>query len=218
MLLYFWAVDMSSFLEFIFGKKKFVLEETEPMKKYLITGLGNIGEQYAGTRHNVGFQVLNRLAEKKEFSFEPARLGDIGSFKIKGRSVLCLKPSTFMNRSGKAIRYWLEKEKIPLENLLVVTDDINLPFGTLRLKTKGSDGGHNGLKDIQDVLGTTQYHRFRFGVGSEFNKGGQVNYVLSPWSEEENEALKERLDRSTALVESFVLAGAKLTMNQFNAT
>ena len=123
-----------------------------------------------------------------------------------------------MNRSGKAIRYWLEKEKIPLENLLVVTDDINLPFGTLRLKTKGSDGGHNGLRDIQAVLGTTQYHRFRFGVGSEFSKGGQVNYVLSPWTEEENEALKERLDRSTELLESFVLAGAKHTMNQFNAT
>ena len=209
---------MGSLFEFIFGKKKFVLEETEPMKKYLITGLGNIGEQYAGTRHNVGFQVLERLAEKKEFSFEPARLGDIGTFKIKGRSVLCLKPSTFMNRSGRAIRYWLEKEKIPLENLLVVTDDINLPFGTLRLKTKGSDGGHNGLKDIQAVLGTTQYHRFRFGVGSEFLKGGQVNYVLSPWTDEEYDALKERLDRSADLVESFVLAGAKHTMNQFNAT
>ena len=209
---------MGSLFEFIFGKKKFVLEETEPMKKYLITGLGNIGEQYAGTRHNVGFQILDRLAEKKEFSFEPARLGDIGTFKIKGRSVLCLKPSTFMNRSGKAIRYWLEKEKIPLENLLVVTDDINLPFGTLRLKTKGSDGGHNGLRDIQAVLGTTQYHRFRFGVGSEFHKGGQVNYVLSPWTDEEIDALKERLDRSSDLVESFVLAGAKHTMNQFNAT
>ena len=114
MLLYFWAVVMRSVFEFIFGKKKFVLEETEPMKKYLITGLGNIGEQYAGTRHNIGFQVLNTLTAKKEVSFEPARLGDIATFKIKGRSVLCLKPSTFMNRSGKAIRYWLEKEKIPL--------------------------------------------------------------------------------------------------------
>lgn len=188
------------------------------MKKYLITGLGNIGPDYAGTRHNVGFQILDALAQKQEFQFEPARLGDTATFKIKGRSVLCLKPSTFMNRSGRAVRYWLEKEKIPLENLLIVTDDINIPFGTLRLKAKGSDGGHNGLKDIQQELGTTNYHRFRFGVGSEFHKGGQVNYVLSPWTEEENAAMKERLDRSAELVLSFVLAGAKITMNQFNAT
>ncbi len=188
------------------------------MKKYLIVGLGNIGEEYAGTRHNIGFQILDKLSEKMEFDFEPARLGSIGTFKLKGRSVLCLKPSTYMNRSGKAIRYWLEKEKIPLENLLVVTDDINLPFGTLRLKTKGSDGGHNGLKDIQQMLETTQYCRFRFGVGSEFSKGNQVNYVLSPWTEEEMSAMKERLERSTELIKSFVLAGAKITMNQFNGT
>ncbi len=209
---------MRSLLNFLFGKKPSVLGEADPMKKFLITGLGNIGPDYDNTRHNIGFQILDKLAEKKEFTFEPARLGDIGSFKIKGRSVLCLKPSTFMNRSGKAIRYWLEKEKIPLENLLVITDDINLPFGTIRLKTKGSDGGHNGLKDIQQVLGTTQYHRFRFGVGSEFSKGAQVNYVLSPWTEEESEALKERLDRAADLIPSFVLAGAKETMNQFNGT
>ncbi|MGI9547989.1 MAG: aminoacyl-tRNA hydrolase [Flavobacteriaceae bacterium] len=188
------------------------------MKKYLVAGLGNIGDEYAGTRHNVGFQILNALAQKKEFNFEPARLGDVGTFKIKGRSVLCLKPSTYMNRSGKAIRYWMEKEKISLENLLVITDDINLPFGNLRLKSKGSDGGHNGLKDIQEILGTNQFHRFRFGVGSDFNKGGQVNYVLSPWLNEENEALDERLGHSAALVLSFVLAGPKQTMNEFNGT
>ncbi|MGB5237434.1 MAG: aminoacyl-tRNA hydrolase [Flavobacteriaceae bacterium] len=188
------------------------------MKKYLVVGLGNIGQEYSGTRHNVGFQVLNALAQKQEFSFEPARLGDIGKFKIKGRSVLCLKPSTYMNRSGKAVRYWLEKEKVPIENLLIITDDLNLPFGTLRLKIKGSDGGHNGLKDIQQQLGTQQFGRFRFGVGSEFGKGGQVNYVLSPWLEEENKVLGERLERAAELVTSFILAGAKLTMNQFNAT
>ena len=188
------------------------------MKKFLIAGLGNIGPEYAGTRHNVGFQVLNTLAAQKEIDFEPARLGDIASFKIKGRSVLCLKPSTYMNRSGKAIRYWLEKEKIPLENLLVITDDINIPFGTLRMKTKGSDGGHNGLKDVQQVLETTQYPRFRFGVGSEFSKGNQVNFVLSPWNEEEEKAMEERLKRSAEVVQSFVLAGPKITMNQFNGT
>lgn len=216
--MYFWSVSMRALIKFIFGKKPSILGETDTMKKYLVAGLGNIGEQYAGTRHNVGFQILNTLAAQKDFGFEPARLGDIGTFKIKGRSVLCLKPSTFMNRSGKAVRYWLEKEKIPLENLLVVTDDINLSFGNLRLKAKGSDGGHNGLKDIQETLGTTQYHRFRFGVGSDFAKGGQVNYVLSPWLEEEIASLDERLKRSSELVVSFVLAGAKQTMNQFNGT
>ena len=209
---------MRSVINFLFGKKPSILGETEPMKKFLIAGLGNIGQEYSGTRHNVGFQVVNTLAALKEVDFEPARLGDIASFKIKGRSVLCLKPSTYMNRSGKAIRYWLEKEKIPLENLLVITDDINLPFGTLRLKTKGSDGGHNGLKDIQQVLNTTQYHRFRFGVGSEFSKGSQVNYVLSPWTEEEAKLLEERMQRSSELAISFILAGAKQTMNEFNGT
>lgn len=188
------------------------------MKKFLIAGLGNIGDEYAGTRHNIGFQVLDALAEEEAFTFEAGRLGAVATFRIKGRSLLCLKPSTYMNRSGKAIRYWLEKEKIQPENLLVVTDDLNLPFGTLRLKTKGSDGGHNGLKDIQEVLGTTQYARFRFGIGSEYSRGQQVDYVLGKWSETEREQLPERLERSTALIRSFVLAGAARTMNTFNGT
>lgn len=209
---------MRSFIKFLFGKKYSQLGESEAMKKYLVAGLGNIGEEYAGTRHNVGFQILNMLAEEKEFRFSPARLGDIGTFKIKGRSVLCLKPSTYMNRSGKAIRYWLDMEKIPLENLLIIADDINLPFGTIRLKTKGSDGGHNGLRDIQEVLQTTNYHRFRFGVGSEFTRGNQVNYVLGKWNEEEMDAMGERLKRSVELVYSFVLSGARQTMNEFNGT
>ncbi|MEN8798526.1 MAG: aminoacyl-tRNA hydrolase [Flavobacteriaceae bacterium] len=218
MLLYFRAVDMRTLIQFLFGKKSTFLEEPDPMKKYLVVGLGNIGQEYIGTRHNVGFQVLDTLAQKQGFSFEPGRLGDIGIFKIKGRSVFCLKPSTYMNRSGKAVKYWLEKEKIPLENLLVITDDINLPFGSLRLKTKGSDGGHNGLKDIQQQLETQQYSRLRFGVGSEFGKGGQVNYVLSPWLEEENKVLGGRLERGAEFVGSFILAGAKITMNQYNGT
>ena len=188
------------------------------MKKYLIAGLGNIGPEYAETRHNIGFKVLDRLAEAEGFALEPARLGAVGSFRIKGRSVLCLQPATYMNRSGRAVRYWMEQEKIPLENLLVVTDDLNLPFGTLRLKTKGSDGGHNGLKDIQLELGSTSYARFRFGIGSEFGKGQQVNYVLGGWDAAETEALPERLVRSTELIRSFVLSGAGLTMNQFNGT
>ncbi len=209
---------MFRLFHFLFGQKKNILEETEPMKKFLVVGLGNIGSEYQGSRHNIGFQILDKLAEKQQFTFETEKLGDIGVYKIKGRSVLCLKPSTYMNRSGKALRYWMDKEKISLENVLVITDDINIPFGTLRLKTKGSDGGHNGLKDIQTILQTTQYPRFRFGVGSDFSKGRQVDYVLGKWTEEEKEGLKERLDKAVDLVNSFVLAGVKLTMNQFNGT
>jgi len=209
---------MFKFLRSIFVSKTTLLEETDPMKKFLIVGLGNIGSEYAETRHNVGFKVLDALSKKEEFSFETAKLGDLGSFKVKGRSVLCLKPSTYMNLSGKALKYWMDKEKIPLENILVITDDINLKFGVFRLKTKGSAGGHNGLKDIQNVLQTATYNRFRFGVGAEFSKGRQVDYVLGEWNEEEKEQLKERLDKSCDLVRSFVLAGVKNTMNQFNGT
>ena len=188
------------------------------MKKYLIAGLGNIGADYAGTRHNIGFQILDALAATAGFSFETQRHGQVGILRLKGRTLCCLKPSTYMNRSGKAVRYWLDKEKIPLEHLLVVTDDLNLPFGTLRLKTRGSDGGHNGLKDIQQVLGSTQYARFRFGIGSDYAKGRQVDYVLGTWNEEEQQQLPERLERSAELIQSFVLAGASRTMNTFNGT
>jgi PTH1 family peptidyl-tRNA hydrolase len=188
------------------------------MKKFLIVGLGNIGDEYAETRHNVGFKALDAISASAEFNFETAKLGDVGQFKIKGRNVICLKPSTYMNRSGKALKFWMEKEKIALENVLVITDDINLPFGTLRLKTKGSDGGHNGLKDIQDSLGTINYNRLRFGVGSEFGKGRQVDYVLGEWNEEERAHLKERLQKTEALIRSFVLSGVAITMNQFNGT
>ena len=219
MLLYFYEnakVIMCQFLKFLFGNDKKLLEESDHMKKFLIVGLGNIGSEYTETRHNVGFKILDQLANEKEFSFETVKLGDVGTFKIKGRSVLCLKPSTYMNRSGKALKYWMEKEKIPLENLLVVADDINLDFGTIRLKTKGSDGGHNGLKDIQLFLNATTYNRFRFGVGAEFGKGRQVDYVLGKWNEEEKKALPERLEKSTQLISSFILSGVKITMNQFN--
>ena len=210
---------MLQFLKSLFSKKgKPILEETDCMKKFLVIGLGNIGEQYANTRHNIGFTILDQLAEEEDLSFEDARLGAIAKFKYKGRSILCLKPSTYMNLSGKAVKYWMDQEKIPLENILVITDDINLTFGTLRLKAKGSDGGHNGLKDIQNTLQTTNYHRFRFGVGSEFSKGRQVDHVLGTWTAEEGKTLGERLKRSTQLIRSFVFAGAKNTMNQFNGT
>ncbi|MFS4493153.1 aminoacyl-tRNA hydrolase [Maribacter sp. 2308TA10-17] len=209
---------MFSFLKFIFGRKSTFLDETNPMKKFLIVGLGNIGSEYVETRHNIGFKVLDALSKKEEFTFETAKLGDIGLFKVKGRSVLCLKPSTYMNLSGKALKYWMEKEKVPLENILIITDDINLKFGVIRLKTKGSDGGHNGLKDIQNVLQSSTYNRFRFGIGAEFSKGRQVDYVLGKWNEEEKEQLPARLVKSCELVSSFVLSGVKNTMNQFNGT
>ena len=168
------------------GSTRPLLEEEDIMKKFLIVGLGNIGTEYDETRHNIGFKVLDYLALQEDFSFESGKLGAVGTFKHKGKSILCLKPSTYMNLSGKAVKYWMEKEKIPVENVLIVTDDINLPFGTIRLKVKGSDGGHNGLKSIQNLLQTSQYPRFRFGVGSNFGKGRQIEYVLGKWNEEEN--------------------------------
>lgn len=186
------------------------------MKKFLIAGLGNIGPKYHNTRHNIGFKVLDHLAQKEDLTFEPQKLGDIATYKFKGRTFILLKPSTFMNLSGKALNYWLQKEKIPLEHLLVITDDLNLPFGTIRVKTKGSDGGHNGLKDIQAQLGTTSYNRFRFGISDEFSKGRQVDYVLGEWDEEEEKQLPERLDMAIEVIRSFGTAGINNTMNTFN--
>jgi len=186
------------------------------MKKFLIVGLGNIGPKYENTRHNIGFKILDELAREKEVTFETQKLGDVASFKFKGRTFVLLKPSTYMNLSGKAVNYWMQKEKIAIENLLVVTDDLNLPFGTLRLKIKGSDGGHNGLKDIQEQLNTTKYNRFRFGISDEFSKGNQVNYVLGEWDEDEESKMDERLKTSAELIQSFGTAGVSNTMNTFN--
>lgn len=206
---------MLSFFGRILGKKE-TGEKTDPMKKFLIVGLGNIGPKYENTRHNVGFKILDELAREKEVTFETQKLGDVASFRFKGRTFVLLKPSTYMNLSGKAVNYWMQKEKILPENLLVVTDDLNLAFGTLRLKTKGSDGGHNGLKDIQTQLNTTKYNRFRFGISDEFSKGQQVDYVLGEWSPEEERKLPERLKTSAELILSFGTAGVSNTMNAFN--
>ena len=207
---------MLSFFGRILKSKKTTEEEIDPMKKFLIAGLGNIGPKYENTRHNIGFKILDELAAKQEAVFTTQKLGDIAQFRYKGRTFVLLKPSTYMNLSGKAVNYWLQKEKIPVENLLVVTDDLNLPFGTLRLKTKGSDGGHNGLKDIQTQLNTTKYNRFRFGISAEFSKGQQIDYVLGEWSEEELKELSERLKKSAELILSFATAGVSNTMNSFN--
>ena len=207
---------MLSFFGRILKSKKTTEEEIDPMKKFLIAGLGNIGPKYENTRHNIGFKILDELAAKQEAVFTTQKLGDIAQFRYKGRTFVLLKPSTYMNLSGKAVNYWLQKEKIAVENLLVVTDDLNLPFGTLRLKTKGSDGGHNGLKDIQTQLNTTKYNRFRFGISAEFSKGQQIDYVLGEWSEEELKELSERLKKSAELILSFATAGVSNTMNSFN--
>ncbi len=206
---------MYSFFRTIFSRKQYI-EEHDNMKKYLIVGLGNIGEKYANTRHNIGFKILDRFAEQEALTFETQKLGDVALYKLKGRTFIFLKPNTFMNLSGKAVLYWLTKEKVPLENLLIITDDLNLSFGTIRLKAKGSSGGHNGLKDIQEKLNTTTYNRFRFGISDAFSKGKQIDYVLSEWTDDEQTNLKERLDKSVELIKSFVLAGVNITMNTFN--
>ena len=186
------------------------------MKKFLIVGLGNIGAEYVNTRHNIGFKILDHFAKKESISFQTAKLGDVAEFKIKGRTLVLLKPNTYMNLSGKAVKYWMEKENIEKENILVITDDLNLSFGTIRIKTKGSDGGHNGLKSIQSLLNTTEYPRFRFGISDQFKKGQQVNYVLGEWDEEEKSKLPERLEKSAEIIQSFALAGLNNTMNEFN--
>tara|TARA_B100001778_G_scaffold328242_1_gene327456 strand:+ start:272 stop:892 length:621 start_codon:yes stop_codon:yes gene_type:complete len=205
-------------LNWFLSHKKQTQKVEAMSKKYLIVGLGNTGADYVNTRHNIGFKALNHFANTHNIEFENRKLGALANYKLKGRTFLLLKPNTFMNLSGKAIKYWLEKEKIPMANLLVVTDDLNLSFGTLRLKTKGSDGGHNGLKDIQDKLNTTQYSRLRFGISDEFSKGRQVDYVLGAWSDEETSKLDERLNRVSQSLISFGMSGINETMNQFNGT
>lgn len=206
-------MEFNTFLKSIFGFKK---ETSNVMKKYLIVGLGNIGPQYENTRHNIGFRILNELAIKENISFENKKLGAISKFRFKGRTFILLKPSTYMNLSGKAVRYWQTKENIPIENTLVICDDLNIPFGTIRIKAKGSDGGHNGLKDINAVLNTQNYPRFRFGVGDEFKRGKQTDYVLGKWNDEEKTKLSERLDKACLLIKSFGTSGLTNTMSEFN--
>lgn len=184
--------------------------------KYLIVGLGNIGDEYHETRHNIGFMVLDALAKASNIVFKDGRYGATASLSIKGRELILLKPSTYMNLSGNAVRYWMQQEKIPLENMLIVVDDLALPVGSLRLKGKGSDAGHNGLKHIASTLGTQNYARLRFGIGNNFPKGRQIDYVLGHFSEEEQKLLPERIATAGEIIKSFCLAGLNITMNQFN--
>jgi PTH1 family peptidyl-tRNA hydrolase len=184
--------------------------------KFLIVGLGNIGAEYVNTRHNIGFKIVDFLARKEGISFETVKLGALAEYKFKGRTFLLLKPNTYMNLSGKSVQYWMDKEKIPLENILVITDDLNLSFGTIRIRQKGSDGGHNGLKNINLVLNTQNYARFRFGISDEFKKGKQVDYVLGDWDDAEKTALPERLEVASEIIKSFGTAGLENTMTAFN--
>ena len=184
--------------------------------KYLIVGLGNIGSEYAGTRHNIGFRVLDALAKASNLVFEDKRYGMVATLPLKGQQLVLLKPSTYMNLSGNAVRYWMGKGNIPLERLLVVVDDLSLPFGALRMKPGGSDGGHNGLKHIASVLGTQAYARLRFGIGNDFPRGGQIDYVLGQFTEEDLKTMDERVELAGEMVKSFCLAGIQITMNQFN--
>ena len=184
--------------------------------KYLIVGLGNIGAEYQNTRHNIGFTILDAFAKASNVFFTENRYGSTCEVKLKGRTLILLKPSTFMNLSGNALRYWMQKEKIEIENVLVIVDDIALPFGTLRLKPKGSDAGHNGLKNIQEILGHNNYARLRFGLGDDFKRGQQIEYVLGKWTDEQSKAIPGRAEIACEMIKSFCMAGLELTMTQFN--
>lgn len=184
--------------------------------KYLIVGLGNIGDEYADTRHNIGFMMLDAFADALNATWADKRYGFVAKCRVKNAEMVLLKPTTYMNLSGNAVRYWLQQEKIPVENMLVLVDDLNLPFGTIRIRKQGSNGGHNGLGNIQSVLGTENYARVRFGIGNNFSRGAQCNFVLGKWTEEEQKLLPERLKITSEIIPSFCLQGMDRTMNLYN--
>lgn len=209
---------MLDFIKKLFGKGESRQENDgdKDMKKFLIVGLGNIGPDYVGTRHNIGFMVADKLVESCGGSFSSCRYGDMAKIRVKNCELLVLKPSTFMNLSGVAVRYWMNKENLPLNQLLILVDDIALPFGTIRIRETGSEGGHNGLKSISEHLGNRNYARLRFGVGSEFARGSQIDYVLGQFSTEEKQQLPEKISTAVEAVKAFCLSGAQFAMNHFN--
>lgn len=206
----------------IFKKIALLLHTTQPTTKqtpemnYLVVGLGNIGDEYRNTRHNIGFSIVDKLAEDAGISFEDKRYGFVGEMKLKGQKIFLLKPSTYMNLSGNAVRYWVKEKKIDLERLLIISDDLALPLGTIRMKPSGSEGGHNGLKSITQCLGTNQYARLRFGIGNEFSRGHQVDFVLGKFSDNETTLLNERIAKAGDAVKAFVLSGLQFAMNHYN--
>ncbi|RLD82161.1 MAG: aminoacyl-tRNA hydrolase [Bacteroidetes bacterium] len=210
---------MKHFLKFVqILKGAFLYKKLrkEQEVKYLIVGLGNIGAEYESTRHNIGFQVLDFMAKQKALNFEQKRLAYIAESKFKGRKLIYCKPTTYMNLSGKAVNYWLQKEKIPISNLLIIVDDLALPFGAIRMKKKGGDAGHNGLIDIAQTLGHQNFNRMRLGIGDEFSKGHQVDYVLGKWAGIEKDKLPERLEKMSEAIKSFISIGIDRTMNIYN--
>lgn len=201
---------------FRFFRKRKESQSSQEMKKFLIVGLGNIGPEYVGTRHNAGFMIADRLVADADGSFQSCRYGDMATIRVKNCMLKVLKPSTFMNLSGVAVRYWMNKEKLPLENLLVVVDDLALPFGKIRLRASGSDAGHNGLKNITSELGTDRYARLRFGIGNGFAPGTQVNFVLGTFDPEEESQLPEKIANAVAAIKDFCLSGCAHAMTHFN--
>ncbi|MBE6339254.1 MAG: aminoacyl-tRNA hydrolase [Bacteroidales bacterium] len=185
-------------------------------QKFLIVGLGNIGKEYEHTHHNVGFDIVEKLVNEANGEFRSERYGQVAELKLKGNTLVVLQPNTYMNLSGEAVRYWAQKEKVALENILIVVDDLAIPAGAIRLKGKGSPGGHNGLKNISLLLGTDNYARLRFGIGSNFSRGGQVDFVLSGWSDEEKPMIDERMKLAAEVVRQFCLQGLEKTMTQYN--
>jgi len=203
-------------IEFLKSLFRSTPKETYDPMKYLIVGLGNIGADYEDTRHNIGFDVVDMMAKDGEASWKQETLGDIAEIKHKGRTLVLLKPSTYMNRSGKALKYWMEKKKIPVDKVLVVVDELQLDLGVIRVKSKGSDGGHNGLKDIAEKLGSTKYSRLRVGIGNDFRRGQQVDYVLGKWKAKEKDELIEVIPQACEAAKSFAAVGLKFTMEKFN--
>lgn len=186
------------------------------MSKFLIVGLGNPGNEYANTRHNIGFDVLNTFVLKHNVFFQSSRLAEMAEIKFKGKILVCIKPTTFMNLSGRAVKYWLDKEKISIENSLTIVDDLALPLSKLRLRKKGSDAGHNGLRDIQNILGTDQFPKLRFGIGDQFPRGKQVEFVLSRWLTDEIPVVKTKIAKCTEIIEMFATIGIDKTMSEVN--
>ena len=199
-----------------YKKNNKTIEEKEKKMKYLVVGLGNIGSEYEFTRHNIGFMIIDHIAKGLTVSFEDRRYGYVGKCRVKNAEMILLKPTTYMNLSGNAVRYWLQKENIPIERLIVVCDDISLPLGKIRIRPQGSDGGHNGLKHIASVIGSQQYVRLKFGVGNNFSKGNQIEYVLGKFDEDELTAISSRLEIAADAVKTFCLSGVTMAMNQYN--
>ena len=202
-----------SFFHKIFNFKSAFLPNS---KKFLIVGLGNIGSEYIMTRHNIGFEILNYLSIKENLSFETFKLAEKTILKKKGKKIILIKPNTYMNLSGKSVKYWMNKEKIPIENVLIITDDLNLPFGNLRIRSKGSSGGHNGLKNIEEKLGGQNYSRLRFGIGNVEKNQNKIDFVLNKWNDDEKKTLENLFSKSREIILSFIFQGPQNTMNKFN--